>query len=1165
MERKILLLVMVVFSRLLILGQPIGTEIEQQYVPYNRLSILDTNYVFCEKGSSPLYFKFENITSDFGPLITSGYDFHGGADLSRRNASYGDAIVALHNGIVTRISSKNGVKSIIIKDSLYVYGYRHLFTGLDDNTYNLPVVSGNFVLGYEYGRYFILNLLNGIVLCKDKDLIISYNDKEYITTNIVKKGQLIAPIGDSGGYPTHLHLEFLNNLSNTFNDKNALNPLYYLDYDKSFYSRYIIYPQYKFLNFRKFKKIMKNKVLGVDDYIASMFDVFIDGSGSGYSYKNSLMDINEVKMEIASINDLNFKTIIGNNGELRISYGGIPEQPDPYPSYIVDKNTGQGSWYKTGVEPLAYNNHRSEDKFYFYRFTPALSNDGGLARYAGEVLYPDGDYLLRGKMTTVKGFSKTTANYPIKIDNFNPYIVYCDVTYNGIGSNRKELFDVGNKLEYRETGSSQFFTSNGVLSLAVKTSEPLQSLSVGIEDITVNDLQLFNLDGDRKFWMIFDIGISNVSMEDKQLIFHGKDMNGNDLVIHPDADNFVGHVRNGYLNSLYRNFIGIFSKKFKNTGYDLNYSVKFNSQGTSSVTIDDRYIYDYNGGNCNGVIEAEESIDLQIGLKNDGEIKLTNVSAVLSTDNQYVDITDSFEVWDNIDLDEIKLNNGYFNFYVPYNFSGRAIQFTLDINSDQGSWYQTFNVFVSINIDLELDSYYVYDGVDGDGLINKGEDIKIYFKMKNFGYDIATSPSILSNLYDYTYVSLSNSYTNFDDIPPGESYWDTEPPIELIIDENYPYDEITIHLWLLSDVYKKILDLTLPVYESDNLSEPDLIYAGFHIHDGIGGGIGNHSGTAQVGESIDLDVRMENIGDGEATNLEAYLYVNDGNIHITDNHEFWGDISPGDQVWCNGDFDFDIDDNFDGGMVTFSLDVYADGYNTYIPFDMYISQKVYPNLDVCGFHINDGIGGGIGNNNNMADAGESIDLDLRFENNGNGKAADVEAYLSSTDQYIDITDSYEVWDDISTNDCGWSNGDFDFDIDDNLPEKDVYFRVDIDAYDYSKIRYFYIHMFGGGKSVDDITFIDESELELRYKPFVSPNPINNSLLNIFLRDKSDLIINLYDINGVLIQNIFSGKIDIGFQSIPLKIRKKISSGVYILSIENKTNRKNNFVRILKIK
>jgi len=79
-------------------------------------------------------------------------------------------------------------------------------------------------------------------------------------------------------------------------------------------------------------------------------------------------------------------------------------------------------------------------------------------------------------------------------------------------------------------------------------------------------------------------------------------------------------------------------------------------------------------------------------------------------------------------------------------------------------------------------------------------------------------------------------------------------------------------------------------------------------------------------------------------------------------------------------------------------------------------------------------GGSSGNNNGIANPGETIEFPVALRNVGTSSAASVTGTISSTDPLITITDSEETFGTIGSGSTAWSAEDFDFSIDPTTPD-----------------------------------------------------------------------------------------------------------------------------------
>jgi len=113
---------------------------------------------------------------------------------------------------------------------------------------------------------------------------------------------------------------------------------------------------------------------------------------------------------------------------------------------------------------------------------------------------------------------------------------------------------------------------------------------------------------------------------------------------------------------------------------------------------------------------------------------------------------------------------------------------------------------------------------------------------------------------------------------------------------------------------------TVPVYAHGVSSgQPNLIYANYDIDDDD-----NDNGIVEAGEDIDLEIRLENIGNTAATDVEVIISTNDSDINITDDKEYYDDIPAGGLEWNGGVFDFSVSSNCPTKTVTFYMTINSD-------------------------------------------------------------------------------------------------------------------------------------------------------------------------------------------------------------------------------------------------
>lgn len=194
-------------------------------------------------------------------------------------------------------------------------------------------------------------------------------------------------------------------------------------------------------------------------------------------------------------------------------------------------------------------------------------------------------------------------------------------------------------------------------------------------------------------------------------------------------------------------------------------------------------------------------------------------------------------------------------------------------------------------------------------------------------------------------------------------------------------------------------------------------------------------GDTEIGSSSQRTFTIENTGNQSfsvsSINLPNNVYTanwNSGTISAGGSQNVTVTFQPTNVQSYNGNVE--VNHNANGGNNTLSIS--GNGINN--------NQNVF--LSYNDHLVKDGSGGGIGNSNGIAEAGEEIDLDVRLINTGNITATNVSAVLSTNDPDITITDSNEAWADIPAGATEWED-DFDFDISSNCPTKLVTFNLQI--------------------------------------------------------------------------------------------------------------------------
>jgi len=214
----------------------------------------------------------------------------------------------------------------------------------------------------------------------------------------------------------------------------------------------------------------------------------------------------------------------------------------------------------------------------------------------------------------------------------------------------------------------------------------------------------------------------------------------------------------------------------------------------------------------------------------------------------------------------------------------------------------------------------------------------------------------------------------------------TGEPLEVAIPQQVAGEEVIITVTKQNYYrYKKTID----VIDSDITY---IVQESFAINDNAG----NNDGLMDYGETIMLDITLNNIGTLPATNVTSTLSTDSDFITITNGTALFGDFTPGSFVFIEDAFTFEVDHLIpDQENIFFEIES-TDGTDTWISEFVIISHA--PILEFAEYTINDPSG----NNNNWIDPGETVEINVKIANNGSSGAYSVTGELTVAEPGITI-------------------------------------------------------------------------------------------------------------------------------------------------------------------
>ncbi|MBD3349020.1 MAG: T9SS type A sorting domain-containing protein [Candidatus Eisenbacteria bacterium] len=203
-------------------------------------------------------------------------------------------------------------------------------------------------------------------------------------------------------------------------------------------------------------------------------------------------------------------------------------------------------------------------------------------------------------------------------------------------------------------------------------------------------------------------------------------------------------------------------------------------------------------------------------------------------------------------------------------------------------------------------------------------------------------------------------------------------------------------------LHMKVMAHDYLVHEEDvpivSASEPYLDLADEIVDDDqSGGSSGNGDGALTAGETVEINVTLENLGGGEAVDAEATLSCGSPDVTVLEDRIEFGSIAPHSEEESPTPFLVEIaSDAPDGELVEFSLSVTAPGRTDWgHEFALPVSAPVL-------FHASHYLDDSSGNGNGCPEAGESVTIGLSVSNEGSVQATGVTVTLSTSDQCVAI-------------------------------------------------------------------------------------------------------------------------------------------------------------------
>jgi hypothetical protein len=369
--------------------------------------------------------------------------------------------------------------------------------------------------------------------------------------------------------------------------------------------------------------------------------------------------------------------------------------------------------------------------------------------------------------------------------------------------------------------------------------------------------------------------------------------------------------------------------------------------------IFESYIINDPLGNGNSLPDFNESITFDMSLQNIGTQTANDVTAVLSTEDDYITITTDSNIFGDMTAQQIVSVSDAFALDIADDVPDQHnVMFTIIASGvGQDDWTSTFNMTVNAP-ELFSDTFIISDASgNNNGIIDPGEDVDILISVENNGH--ANSQITYAHLTcNNSDITIANSLFNVGQIAAQNN---TNAIFEISVDQTITLGtSVTFELSIVSGSYNyntsfsKSVGIIAEDFESGNFTAFPWEFAGNadwiisdEAHEGL---FGTKSG---------------NIGDWETSSLIIEVnVVSNGNI------SFWKKVSCEDDPNNNYDYlHFLIDgieqERWDGevawsensypvstGIHTLKWEYYKDGYVDEGSDCAWIDYIIFPPLEI---------------------------------------------------------------------------------------------------------------------------------------------------------------------------------------------------------------------------
>ncbi|HNQ69535.1 MAG TPA: hypothetical protein PKN32_14240, partial [Bacteroidales bacterium] len=337
------------------------------------------------------------------------------------------------------------------------------------------------------------------------------------------------------------------------------------------------------------------------------------------------------------------------------------------------------------------------------------------------------------------------------------------------------------------------------------------------------------------------------------------------------------------------------------------------------------------------------------------------------------------------------------------------------------------NANMQDGVALKFDGYYVYSDNNDDGIINKGETVKLNIAIKNNGTRTAESVKVsFSTTSQYVSNFSPTTSVNFGDIERNSTKWYNGyetyySVLQFTVSNSTPLNtEIPIKIDM-SDANGNTWTDTCKITVST--TGANLSYNSYYVYSE-----NNDDGQINKGETVKLNVSLKNTGSSTAKAVKATFSTTSSYVtgFSPTTQVSYGDIASNSVKWYNGYetyysvLQFTVSGSTPANtQIPITISITDESGNTWTSTFNVTVVATDANISYNSFYVYSE-----NNDDGQINKGETVKLNVSLKNTGSSTAKAVKATFSTTSSYVTgFSPTTQVsYGDIASNSVKWYNG-----------------------------------------------------------------------------------------------------------------------------------------------